>query len=179
MNKVGEINDFCVYLLEKSVATQYIAQLIEMLNQIPCVSYQREDILSEAKRGRVFYGKWKHSLIVLHGQTPVATIMGYERQSEHTDQYPDNTIYISEFAVATPYQKKGIGKKLLKLFLSYNVQRGFLYLTGDINFSAQTNIAEFNHHVRKLYLSCGFKERGVKHYDNRTDVIMGLDTKAV
>ncbi len=129
------------------------------------------------KEGRIFYGKWNHSLILLDKQKIIGVIIGYERESENNEQYPENTIYISELGIYKPYQKKGLGRKLLQTFLKYNQQAGFKHLKGILNFSVQTNSAQFNQHVVNIYKSLGFKKRALKEYSNQVYVILGLRPK--
>ncbi len=118
--------------------------------------------------------KWQHSLMVLDDGKPVAFIMGYERQGEGTEQYPSNTLYISELAVAQTHQRQGIATSLLRQFLEHNNKLGFQSLDGDLNYSLQTNSAKWNNHVVELYKSFGFKQRAFKNYDNRVDVVLGV-----
>ena len=107
------------------------------------------------------------------GNKPIALIIGYERKSENNEQYPENTLYISELAVAEDYQNKGIGRKILLEFLKRNKRIGFKYLKGKLNFSVQTNSAEWNKYVQDLYKSLGFAVRSQKDYSDRIDIILG------
>ena len=159
MKEIGWINKYKVGLLERTTTLKYISELVEIIDQIPLVNYTEKEVLAETKEDRKFNKKWEHSLIVFDREKPIAVIIGYERESEGNEPYPENTIYISELAVKKDYQKRGIGKKLIRIFLDYNIQRGFLILNGRINFSVQTNSAERNKHVKELYKSFGFKER--------------------
>ncbi len=121
------------------------------------------------------YNKWDHSLIIIDGDEPVAFIMGYERTAEGNDQYPANTLYISELAVAADKQQQGIGSSLLRAFFEHNNQVGFRTLAGELNYSIQTNSADWNEHVIALYKSFGFTQRSTKPYPNRTDVVLGVN----
>lgn len=161
--------------LTEELSKKYINEIIIMANLIPLVEYFQSDILSDKKGERELFGKWEHSLICLEGDKPIGIIIGYERKSEKNEHYPCDTIYISELAVKEDSQGKGIGRKLIDEFLEYNKKIGMAHLDGPINFSVQTNAAEWNNHVIGLYESFGFKERARKEYDNRTDVVMGLE----
>ena len=163
---------YSIVRLSRDVAERYLDELCELANQIPMVEYTASDILSESKKDRQLLDKWEHSFIALESDTPVGFIMGYERKSEDNEQYPQDTIYISELAVGKPYRKKGIAKALLKHFIEQNNKLGFLSLSGDINYSVQTNSAEWNVHVIALYERFGFTERARKDYPNRTDVVL-------
>jgi ribosomal protein S18 acetylase RimI-like enzyme len=99
--------------------------------------------------------------------------MGYERASEDSEQYPQNTLYIGELAVESSHQSQGIGRSLLEEFFELNTELGFHSLTGEINFSVQTNTAEWNKAVVSLYESFGFKPRSNKAYPDRTDLVLG------
>lgn len=171
--EIGKIDNFAVYQLDRKLAKKYSHEIAKMVDQIPLVDYTPEKILAESKEDRIYYGKWEHSLVVFDKTKPIAVIIAYERKSENNTQYPDNTIYIGELAVDQQYQKRGIGKKLLELFFKYNLEIGLLHLDGKINFSLQTNSANWNHHVQDLYKSFGFTQRATKQYDNRTDIVLG------
>jgi ribosomal protein S18 acetylase RimI-like enzyme len=172
MRQIGKINKYNVYLLDKELATRYVKTIATLADSIPLVSYSEDDILSESKKDRMLYGKWNHSLVVFDGDQPVAIIIGYERKAKDNDQYLENSIYISELAVDKNYQRQGIAKKLVELFLESNQK--FLYLDGKLIFTIQTNSADWNKHVQNLYKSLGFKQVSTKEYDNRTDVILKL-----
>lgn len=172
MKKAGAINKFPAYLLNKTVATKYATAFAKLSNLIPLVDYTGEEILAEAKEERIFYGKWKHSLAVFDKNQPIALIIAYERKAENKKHYPENSLYISEIAVAKEYQKQGIAKKLIKLFL--NLNQKLLCLNGKLIYNTQTNSAEWNKPVQALYMSFGFEPRTTKKYNNRTDVILTL-----
>ena len=181
MKEIDKINGFSVFLLEKEIAQKYASALAEIVGQIqiPLIHhYSEREILAESKGARKFYGKWEHSLVVLDQETPIAVIIGYEREAEKNEQYPENTLYISELAVHQDYQRRGIGRRLLRNFLDYNIEKGFIYLGGDLNFSIQTKSAEWNEYVQNLYKSFGFKERATKQYENGTEyLVCGLINK--
>lgn len=123
----------------------------------------------------MLYDKWLHSLIVVDYNRPAAFVMGYERKAEENPQYPKNTLYISELAVAKTHQNKGIARWLLGQFFEMNNAVGFQTLNGELNYSIQTNEAEWNGHVINLYKSFGFEERAKKEYPNRTDIVLGVN----
>jgi ribosomal protein S18 acetylase RimI-like enzyme len=166
--------NFTTEVLTRELAEHYVVELTELANQIPEVSYSSEDILAEQKGERLMYGKWVHSLVVLDGGRPVAFVMGYERAKEGNDQYPDNTLYISELAVDKTHQRQGMAKGLLKAFFERNSSLGLQELDGNLNYSVQTNSADWNNHVTDLYKSFGFKQRAFKTYPNRTDIVLGV-----
>lgn len=172
MKKIAEINKFPVYIFNKEIATKYAEEIAKLADQIPLVNYSEKEILAENKEERIFHGKWEHSLVVFDGDMPIAVIIGYEREGEDNGQYPENSLYISELAVDKNYQKQGIARALLKIFLERS--KKFLYLDGRMIYSVQTNFADWNNHIRKLYKSFGFKEIAKKQYDNRKDVVLRL-----
>lgn len=172
MKKINFIKNYPVYKLDEKLATRYSRKISALANLIPLVDYNEEDILAQSKDKRIFYGKWEHSLIVFDNKKPIAILISYERKNEDNSQYPDNSIYISELAVAKDYQNKGIAKKLLGLFFKLN--DNFLHLEGSLLFTVQTNSAPWNKSVINLYKSLGFKEFSTKEYSNRTDVILRL-----
>ena len=161
-------------LLSRELALQYIDGLAALANQIPSVSYQPHDLLTEQKEERQLYNKWDHSLILLEDDRPIGFIMGYERQAENNQQYPKNSLYISELTVLESRQKERIGRSLLEQFLLMNNTVGFLTLDGAMRYSVQTNSARWNRHVRELYESFGFKQRATKDYSNRTDIVLDV-----
>lgn len=169
-----EIDSYKVVSLDKDFAKLYLASLVLLFNQIPKVLYLPEDILSERKGERLFYEKWSHGIALLDGSQLIGALLAYEREGEKNEQYPENTLYISEFAILDSYQKKGLGKKLLQVFLENNRKKGFLFLQGSFTISVQTNSGNFNGHVVRLYESLGFTFRAYKQYENRKDIVLGL-----
>lgn len=175
MGIVKNINNYRIISLTKNIAKDNISDILKIINQIPLVDYDKEQILADGKGDRLFYGKWEHSLIMFDDSRPIGVILGYERKNENTQQYPINSIYISELGISIDYQNQGLGRILVQTFLDYNKEIGFKYLDGQLCFSVQTNFAEFNKHVIDLYTSFGFKQRSLKQYDNRLDTVLGLD----
>lgn len=173
-----KINGYTLGKLDRQTAEKYAKDLARLADQIPLVPYREEEILAESKGERKFFGKWEHSLVVFDGSKPIGLVIGYERQSEGNEQYPENTLYVSELAVDKEYQRRGIARQLLKSFFDYNTQLGFKHLEGDLNFSVQTNSADWNRHVQNLYASFGFAQRATKQYPNRVDVILGWKPKS-
>ncbi len=178
MTGAEEFSKYTLKTLDKKTAEKYSNDIAVLVGEIPLVKYTPEEIVAESKDDRVFYGKWDHSLILLDEDKPIAVVVSYERKSEGSSQYPNNTLYISELAVDRSYQKKGMAKNILNSFFQLNNKLGFKYLDGDLNYSVQTNIAEWNKHVQRLYESFGFKQRSTKQYDNRTDVVLGMKPEA-
>lgn len=174
MTKIAEIGPFSVLELEKRIAEEHASELVKMLNQIRGVNYTQEIVTSNQTLVGVCHEKWNHSLVVLDERRSIGVVMGYEREAEGNEQYPENTLYIGELAVMEDYQRRGIGRALLRTFLDYNKRKGFLCLTGDFNFSIQTNSAPWNQHVQNLYKFFGFSVRTTVDYPNRTDFVLGF-----
>lgn len=162
--------------LTRELAEEHAEDLASLASQIPQVEYSSEDILAENKGGRELLNKWQHSLVVMEGGKPIAFVMGYERRSERNPQYPEDTLYVSELAVAETHQRQGIALRLLRQFFEHNNEIGFQTIDGKLSYSIQTNSAERNSHVIDLYKSFGFKERAMKEYPNRIDVVLGVDS---
>lgn len=159
--------------LTKSTAEEHTDRLVELANLIPQVDYTRTNILAEKKGDRILHGKWDHSYAITENGRIIGFIMAYERAKEDNEQYPKNTLYISELAVAPEYQNRGIGRQLLDYFFIENNASGLLHLDGHLNYSLQTNSSDWNDKVLKLYESYGFRQRATKEYSNRVDVVMG------
>ena len=156
--------------LTKELVEHYQVDICKALDQIPLVDpHTLDDLLMKKKGDRILYKKWDHSFILLDGDKFVGIVVGYERDAEDNEQYPFNSIYMNDLAVSSDYQKKGLGRFLVGEWLKMNTEIGFLELGGDLQFSVQTNSAEFNLHVQKLYESFGFRKIAEKQYDNRTD----------
>jgi GNAT superfamily N-acetyltransferase len=170
MKKIRTIDKFVVCQLAKEVAMLNATKLTKLVDSIPLVDYTEADVLADSKPGRSFLGKWEHSLVVFDSEEPVAVIMGYEREAENNDLYPANCLYISELAVAANYQRQGLAGKLVAIFLDYN--KALNYLSGPLVYAIQTNSADWNQHVIRLYKSFGFEQVGTKVYENRTDVVL-------
>jgi len=174
MKEVGTIYHYPVFLLSRDIAKKYAKDIARLVNTIPLVQYSEKEVLAEAKEDREFYSKWKHSLVVFDDKKPIGVIIGYERKSEDNNQYSLNSLYISELAISEQLRNKGIARQLIKLFLDNN--KKFFTLDGDVVYSIQTNSADWNQHVIKLYESFGFKKIAEKQYENRKDVILYLST---
>lgn len=160
--------------LTKELATAHIGDLVGLANQIPGVKYTAQDVLADHKGPRDMHGKWDHSLAVFEGGRPIGLLMAYEREAEGNEQYPENTLYLSELAVSEDHRGQGIAKDMLReLFTKSNNESGFQVLSGELNYSVQTNSADWNSRVVELYESFGFKKRATKEYPNRTDVVLG------
>lgn len=172
MKQINTIGEYVIYQLDKKTAFAHAKTIARLADLIPLVRYTEKEILAESKPGRTFHGKWEHSLIVFDQDNPIAIIISYERKKEGNDQYPENSIYISELAVDENYRRQGLARELIKQFLDFN--KSFLHLDGNLLFSIQTNSADWNQHVVNLYKSFGFEQVGTKEYDNRTDVVLKL-----
>ena len=168
---------FQIYSLIKDLAEKYVDDIIAALNLIPEIDkHNINDVLSEKKGERILHAKWKHSLIVLTADGEfVGVIIGYEREKEDNNQYPENSIYLNDLAVNGKFQKRGVGKFLTMVWLDWNKKIGFIELTGKLRFSVQTNKQDWNSHVQKLYEAVGFKKIAEKNYNNRTDNVYSLN----
>lgn len=162
-------SNYEVYVLDRNIAERYVIKITQLLDQIPLVDYTQEEVLAEGKGERIFHGKWEHSLIVFDGNEAIAVLIAYEREAEKNDLYPYNLLYIGEIAVDPNYSKRGLAKFLLNIFFVRSIDTGFKHLEGELIFGVQTNLAEFNHYVQKLYESFGLNKTGEKVYDNRMD----------
>lgn len=177
MNIIDSFGEFNIYPLTKELAKEHMQGILEALDLIPMVDkHNEDDVLLEKTGERVFHAKWEHSLIALTLNGDYAgVIIGYEREKEENLQYPENSIYISSFAISNRHQKKGLGKFLCATWLEYNKKKGFLELEGKLKFTVQTNKAEWNSYVQRIYESLGFKKTAEKKYENRTDNIYSLN----
>jgi ribosomal protein S18 acetylase RimI-like enzyme len=173
MKTISAYGKYNICRLDKNTAVVNAKVLAQLADSIPLVEYSEDDILADSKPGRIFHGKWEHSLAAFHQEKPIAVIIGYEREKEENDLYPENSIYISELAVDNQYRKQGLARELLYQFLSQH--KSFLHLQGKLRYSIQTNSDEWNKYVIDLYKAFGFKQVGTKAYDNRTDVVLGLE----
>ena len=176
MKEVGNIGKYIIYKLDKNIAIKYSKQIADLANTIPLVEYKYPDILADYKKDRIFWGKWEHSLIVFDKDNPISIIISYERQSEPNNLYPKNTLYISELAVKEQYRNKGVAKQLLENWFRINVN--LYYLEGNINYTVQTNSADWNQYVIDLYKYFGFKFIGLKDYLDRTDVVLRIESNS-
>lgn len=172
MQQVGIIKNYLVYVLDKETAIAHTQTITNLADTIPLVNYSEEEVLADSKPGRIYHGKWKHSLLVFDQEKPIAIVISYERDKENNDQYPENCLYVSELAVDEKYRGQGIAKALIRLFLKHN--KKFLHLSGRPVYKIQTNSAPWNQYVIDLYKSFGFQEVGEKQYENRKDVILEL-----
>lgn len=161
--------------LNPEFVNEHIDEFVSLANLIPKVEYTSEEILADVKPdGRKLRAKWNHSYAsIAEDGTIVGFVMAYEREAENNLNYPSNTLYISELAVRPEFQGQGHAKKLIKKLISDTEQAGgFFELKGPLNFSLQTNSAEWNKPIRDFYALFGFEVVGQKQYANRTDVVM-------
>lgn len=163
--------------LTKELAEKFADKLTALANLIPGVEYTTDDILADTKGDRVLLDKWEHSLVLFENGEPIAMVMGYERASEGNEQYPTDTLYVCELAVKESHQRQGIARELLKAFFERNNEIGMQNTDIPLNYSIQTNSAEWNNHVIDLYKSFGFRERTTKEYPNRTDLVLGVSSE--
>lgn len=151
--------------------------LAELASLIPQVDYTEADILADRKGDRTLHGKWSHGLVVVNPDLdPIAFVGAYEREAEGNHQYPANTLYISELAVSPEHQGHGVATDLMRAFFAKNDSIGLQVLSGELNYSLQTNSAPWNQHVVNFYKSLGFQERVLKKYEDRTDIVLGRDS---
>ncbi len=164
--------NFTIHKLDTNLIAKHSQQICTSLNQIPLVEpHTKKYLLQLEKPGRKLHHKFDHSLIALSGNNYAGVIIGYERESEGNEQYPRNSIYLSDFAVSQDFQKQGLGSYLIQCWLEHNTAIGFLEFTGDLAFSVQTNSAAWNTHVQNMYESFGFRKTAVKEYENRVDSV--------
>ena len=164
-------NNLQVLPFSPELARKYQEEICSALDQIPEVEpHTLEKLLMENKGERILKKKWNHSFILLDNGKFVGIAIGDEREAEGNAQYPKHSIYMSDLAISKNYQKRGLGKFLVGLWVEKNTKIGFLeLLDGKLRFSVQTNSADWNSHVQRLYESVGFKKIAEKKYNNRTD----------
>lgn len=162
--------------LTPELARKYEGDICASLNQIPEVEPHTLDyLLMEQKRDKILHKKWDHSFLLLDGDQYVGVAIGYERDAEGNEQYPEPSIYMNDLSIAQKYQKRGLGKSLVETWLQKNTEKGFLELQGRLRFAVQTNSAEWNSYVQKLYESFGFTKIAEKKYENRVDNVYVLE----
>ncbi|MCA9346728.1 GNAT family N-acetyltransferase [Candidatus Saccharibacteria bacterium] len=163
--------------LDYEKAKQSSVRLTELVNLIPEVKYVEEDVLAVEKTdGRQLKDKWSHSYIAIEKGELVGVILGYLRNAENNEIYPDRTFYIGEIAVDESARGRGIARDLLKKYHEGCMAEAE---TLGIGFSVQTNAAEWNNGVRAFYESFGYNIVSLKQYDNRTDVVMRATVEEV
>lgn len=168
--------DFQAVPFTPELAKKYQEGICSSLDQIPGVEPHTLDYLLMEKKGeKTLHKKWDHSFILLDGDQFVGIAIGYEREAEGNDYYPESSIYMNDLAISENYQRGGLGKFLVKLWLKKNTEIGFLELDGKLRFAVQTNSADWNAHVQRLYESFGFIKIAEKEYDNRTDNVYVLE----
>ncbi len=173
---IQHMSDYKIQILTKERAEKYSGEITISLDQIPMTDkHSKEQLLSDTKVDRVLYGKWEHSIIMLTSDNEyIGVAIGYERKAEGNEQYPHNCIYLNDFAICASHQKKGLGKILLKEWIDHNTKIGLVHLPGDTIFAVQTNGADWNLYVQKLYENAGFKKIAEKNYPNRVDNVYFL-----
>jgi len=130
-------------------------RLVALANLIPEVEYSADNLLATAKPdGRDMSSKWEYSYLMKEGEVIVGFIVGYVRAAEANDQYPRQSLYMSELAVDTSHRGKGYAKQLVTHYLEKALEAGVT------DFTLQTNAADWNEPVRGLYERFGFREDG-------------------
>lgn len=170
---IAHLDEYPILPLTKDLADKFKHQIVEIWNLIPLSKHQPDDILQEGDGEKVYLGKWEHSLIVLDQDQNevVAFIVGYERPAEANLEYPKPSLHLKSLGVAKKYQQHGIGRKLVDTWLKFNSDIGYKHLPGELQFSTQTNGADFNQHVQRFYESFGFQKTAEKDYPNKHDFI--------
>ena len=168
-----------VRTLTRDDAVRYAADAAALLSLIPDVDYPAAAVLADVKRGVPLTGRWDHSVAAFDDRRLVGVLLTYERPPEpassDTDQqtvFPVRSFYLDGLAVVADLRGRGIAKALLCAWLTSTASRGFTSSTGPVTWSLQTNAADWNAPVRKLYERRGFSKVGVKRYPDRTDVVM-------
>jgi GNAT superfamily N-acetyltransferase len=156
--------------ISKETVLAHLDDYVRLANLIPMVTFTKEDLLSEAKDGRVLHNKWDYIIGAFNKGKMIGFINGYEREKENTGPYKFNSLYLNMMAVDHEHRGKGLGKNLFSAFL-YEYKQ-FRILEGEFVYTLQTNSASWNSHLAYMYRSFGFKEIGIKEYDNRTDLVM-------
>lgn len=172
MKFLEEYKKFSLYILDKETAEKYKNEILSLLQLIPKSDYKIYDIVREKKEERVFYGKWKHSLILFDKDKVIGVLIAYEREKEENNLYSENSFYINETAVHKDYQGYGIGKYLIGYFLENT--KDFICLSGEKIFKIQTEDSIENIKVINFYKSFGFSETGKKKYPEKYDLVMEL-----
>lgn len=153
--------------LTRTYAEHNQDELVRLANLIPQVAYTADDILAEKKSdGRDLSSKWQYSYALSENGSIAGFIVGYLRAAEANAQYPTDSLYMSELAVDPVHRGKGYAKKLIGHYLEEALKKGVA------DFTLQTNAAEWNYPVQRLYEQFGFRADGTKVYANREDVIM-------
>lgn len=176
MNPIFQQDEYQIFLLTPVLAQKYMSEICRSLDQIPSVEKHNASLILSLKKGeRNLWKKWEHSCIALTQDSRyVGVLIGYEREAEGNEQYPVPSLYLSDLAIDSEFQRKGLGKLLVKVWLEHNREVGFLQLKGELVFSVQTNSDISNAHVQKLYESFGFQKTSEKMYDNRKDNVYFL-----
>lgn len=171
-----EFGDFSIVLLTEERAVAQMTPLCKALDQIPLSDpHTAETVLADHKEQSYFYAKWHHSLLALKADEFAGVIIGSERKAEPDNHRPYDSIYVHSFAVSAHFQHQGLGKELLATWIEYNWEQGMMVLGGTTRMTLQTNSADWNLPVQRLYESMGFKQIDLKPYHNRVDSVYLLD----
>lgn len=173
MKLIESYDEIEIFTLDKETGKRYSEKIAELLNQIPLTHHTAAGVMAEEKEGRIYYGKWEHSLIAFLDGNPVGVLLGYERAEEDNELYPENSFYLNEIAVSKAAKGKSLGKHLIELFIERAEK--FLYLEGDVVIRIQTADLEENRKVIELYEKIGFKKTGIKSYPLKNDLVMKLE----
>jgi GNAT superfamily N-acetyltransferase len=164
------MENYKIQQISKETVMANLDDYVRLANLIPMVTFTKEELLAETKEGRVLHGKWDYIIGAFYKERIIGFINGYEREKENTGPYKFNSLYLNMMAVDHEHRGKGLGKKLFSAFL--NGYKQFRMLDGELIYTLQTNSAPWNAHLADMYRSFGFKQIGIKEYDNRTDLVM-------
>jgi len=156
-----------IEVLTKPLAVLHCAQLLEIHNSIPHVTWDAQDLLADSNGDRVFIDKWSHSRVAFDrlGRHPMAMMIAYARAPWAA--FGERSLYLHRGAVLGECRRKGVGRMLFEHYTTAHCKPdGLEWIT------LQTNAEPSNAWVVEFYEDLGFERGQLVVYEDKTDYLM-------
>ena len=160
-----------VTVLDERGARQAAGPIASLLDQVPLVTWTEEDVIADHRPSEELIGKWELSRVATNDGAVVGVLLSHVRRAA-PPWYPRPVCYLAGLAVSSHLQGLGIGRQLVEGWVQDAATSPLLVAHAVEELAVQTNAADWNERVQKLYERAGFAVTGSKTYSNRTDVVM-------
>ena len=153
--------------LTKEFAEKHIDKLIELQNTIPDVNWEPSQLLrdrwDDGDYGRsgekVFLAKWEHSIVAVDDAgNPIGLLLAYERPAdEEMKKVGRGSLYIHGFAVDPQWQRRGVGKIMMRQVAKNLIDNGFQKIDKDKDPVITVKLDKNTSYLKEVYESFGFE----------------------
>ena len=164
-DKAGKIT---VKHLTFEFCQKHCDRILKIVNIIPHIFWTSDDLFSQDED---FYrNKWNYSYVILDRKNKIiGVLISYFRISD--EKHIFDSLYLHRFAIAPEFQNMGIGKEVLRYFITTSYQS----IPWLLNISVQTNDSPDNEYVIKFYNNLGFRKMYRIPYPNKVDWLMLIE----